>query len=316
MRSFDLARCLRLFAVFTVAAGCGSSMGGGIAGTSAVLGAISGFGSIIVGGIEFDTSSAVVMIEGDAAQASDLRLGMVATVRGSVARGGRRGVADSVAVESLAEAPLEAIDVPGGTLRLLSQQVIVDGATVFDPVSFEALEAGDTVNVGGFLDANGRIRATRIARQFEDLEIKLRGFVQKLDRVSSTFRINDLLVEFANAIVEGAPPEGLRDGLFVDIDADRPPVDGVFETTAITVIDPSLMTEEGDGISVEGFVTEILSPTEVVVSGRQRVRITPQTRFQNGDATGLVLNAQVDIDGTAGADGVVIATEVEFKTAG
>ena len=316
MRSFDLARCLRLFAVFTVAAGCGSSMGGGIAGTSAVLGAISGFGSIIVGGIEFDTSSAVVMIEGDAAQASDLRLGMVATVRGSVARGGRRGVADSVAVESLAEAPLEAIDVPGGTLRLLSQQVIVDGATVFDPVSFEDLEVGDTVNVGGFLDANGRIRATRIARQFEDLEIKLRGFVQKLDRVSSTFRINDLLVEFANAIVEGAPPEGLRDGLFVDIDADRLPVDGVFETTTITVIDPSLMTEEGDGISVEGFVTEILSPTEVVVSGRQQVRITPQTRFQNGDATGLVLNAQVDIDGTAGADGVVIATEVEFKTAG
>jgi hypothetical protein len=291
-------------------------MGGGIAGTSSVLGAISGFGSIIVGGIEFDTSGAVVTIEGDAAQASDLRLGMVATVRGVVAQNGRQGTADSIAVENLAEAPLEAIDVPGGTLRLVSQQVIVDGATVFEPVSFEDLELGDTVDVAGFLDANGRIRATRIARKFEDLEIELRGFIQALDRSSSTFRINELLVDFTDAIVEGAPPEGLRDGLFVEIETESPPVDDVFATTAITVIDPSLMTEEGDGISVEGFVTEVLSPTEFVVNGRQRVQITPQTRFENGDATGLVLNAEVDVDGTAGADGVVIATEIDFKTGG
>jgi hypothetical protein len=316
MRTFDRARPLRLFVLVAAAAACGSSMGGGIAGTSSVLGAISGFGSIIVGGVEFDTSAAVVTIEGDAAQASDLRLGMVATVRGVVAQNGRQGTAESIAVENLAEGPLQAIDVPGMTLRLLSQQVIADGATVFDPVSLEDLEVGETVDVAGFLDANGRIRATRIARKLEDREIELRGFVQMLDRASSTFRINELLVDFTDAIVEGAPPEGLRDGLIVEIEAETPPVDDVFVTTAIAVIDPSLMTEEGDGISVEGFVTEILSPTEFVVSGRQRVYITPETRFEGGDVTSLVLDAEVDIDGTAGADGVVIATEIEFKTGG
>lgn len=316
MRTFGLARSLRLFVLVAAAAACGSSMGGGIAGTSAVLGAISGFGSIIVNGIEFDTSAAVVTIEGDPAQASDLRLGMVATVRGVVAPNGRQGTADTVAVENLAEAPLEVIDVPGRTLRLLSQEVLVDGATVFDPVAFADLELGDTVDVAGFLDADGRIRATRIARKFEDLEIELRGFVQALDRASSTFRINELLVDFSDAIIEGAPPEGLRDGLFVEIEADTPPVDDVFETTAVAVIDPSLMTEEGDGISVEGFVTEVLSPTVFVVNGRQRVQITPDTRFERGGVTDLVLNAAVDIDGTAGADGVLVATEIEFKTGG
>jgi hypothetical protein len=312
MRTFGLGRCTRLVVLFAVAAACGSSMGGGIAGTSSVLGAISGFGSIIVGGIEFDTDGATVTIEGDPAEPSDLGLGMVAIVHGTIAPGGLRGVADTVAVENLVEAPLEAIDVAGGTLRLLSQIVIVDGATVFEPVALADLELGETVDVGGFLDANGNIRATRVERRVGSVEIELRGFIQGLDRAASTFRINALLVDFADAVVEGAPPEGLHDGLFVEIEADSPPVGGVFVTTAVAVIDPTLMTEEGDGISVEGFVTEVFSSTEFSVSRRQRVRITPDTRFENGDAADIVLDAEVDIDGTAGPDGVVVATEIEF----
>jgi len=288
-------------------------MGGGIAGTSSVVGAISGFGSILVGGIEFDTTSAIVTIGGDPAQASDLRLGMVATVRGVVEPGGRRGTADSVAVENLAEGPLEAIDVSGGSLRLLSQQILVDAGTSFDPVPIANLQIGDTVDVGGFLDASGRIRATRIARKVEDVEIELRGFVQQLDRAASQFRINDLTVDFADAILDGVPPEGLRDGLFVEVEADEPPQNDSFKATDLAVIDPTLMTEEGEGLSVEGFVTEVLSPTEVVINARQRVQITATTRFERGDASDLVLDAEVDVDGTAGADGLLIATEIEFE---
>mgnify|MGYP000950075050 CR=1 FL=1 len=86
------ARLRPLFgaALLACALSCsGSPMGGGIAGTSSVRAPISGFGSVIVGGIEFDIDSAVVTIEGDPARASDLELGMVATVRGTVDASGR-----------------------------------------------------------------------------------------------------------------------------------------------------------------------------------------------------------------------------------
>src|SRR5215471_17260210 len=98
-----------------------AAMGGGIAGTSSVRAPIAGFGSIIVGGIEFDISGATITIEGDPAQASDLKLGMVASVRGTVDATHHRGVAQQVATEHLGQGPLDSVDVAHATLTMLAQ---------------------------------------------------------------------------------------------------------------------------------------------------------------------------------------------------
>jgi hypothetical protein len=289
---------------------CGSaSMGGGIAGTSSVVGAISGFGSIVVAGIEFDTTNAQITIEGNPAAASDLRLGMVAAVRGAIVRRGQ-GVADLVAIEDLAEGPLEVVDVSGQRLGLLRQGVLFDAATVFDPEPLADLQPGDDVEVSGFLDANGDIRATRVERIFEDVEIELKGYIQSLDLEASTFGINDLIVDFAEAIIEA--PSGLRNGLFVELEGDGPPEGNVLTAAGVEELDPTLMAEVGDGIKVEGFVTNVVSPTEVIVTN-QRVQITPNTRFEGGSRSDLVLNAAVEVEGIAGPDGALIATEIEFS---
>jgi len=317
VKPFDRVQSWHLVVILGLAAACGSSaMGGGIAGTSAVVGSISGFGSVIVNGIEFDTSSATVTIDGSPAAVSDLELGMVATVRGSVDPGGLRGVAQSVISDDLLEGPLETVDLPTMTFTVLSQQVVADAATVFDPMPLQSLPPGEFVQVSGFLDATGRIRATRVERKLPDVEIEVKGYIQQLDATARSFKINALTVDFAAALIEGAPPGGLQIGLFVDVESAGPPTGGVMTAIGVDVLDPSLKTEPGDGLKVEGFITAIVSATEVVVNGSQRVRTTSDTRFERGGPGDLVLDAQVDVTGAADADGALVATEVEFLGAG
>jgi len=318
VRAFDPRRSLRKLVVLALVAACGSSatMGGGIAGTSSVVAPISGFGSIIVGGIEFDTNGALVTIEGDPAQVSDLKLGMVAMVRGVVDPRGARGVAQRVAVEHLAEGPLEAVDVAAGTISLLGQQIITNPATVFDPTPLSQLVQNEYIEVGGFFDASGRIRATRVARKFQNLEIAVKGYVVGLDAQAGTFQLGGLTVDFHSAIITGAPQGGLQNGLLVEVGADVPPVGSVLSATDVDVKNPSAIADEGDGLKVEGFVTQISSPTVLEVNRNQRVQLTPKTRFEHGSPGDLVLDAHVDIDGVAGADATLVATKVDFLPPG
>jgi hypothetical protein len=307
---------VRLLLLLTVAAACGgggagTSIGGGIGGTSSVLGPITGFGSVIVGGIEFDTDGATVTIDGSPAVPSDLKLGMVASVRGVVERGRRRGVASSIVADDLLQGPIQSFAPDGSGFTALQQVVLIDASTVFDPAPLGQLATDDVVLVDGFLDAQGRVRATRVERRTSDLELELKGFVADLDPGAQTFRINALRIAYADAVIQGAP-DGLANGLFVEVDLDEPPVAGRATATDIDVLDPALMADSGDGLKVEGFVTQVVSPTEFVVGAGQRVRTDGATRFENGSAADVVIDAQVDVAGVAEPDGTLRATEVEL----
>ena len=68
------------------------SSGGGISGTGNMssgfaLGPIDGFGSVIVNGVRFDTSSATFTAEGMPATQADLAVGQVVEVQGDFATG-------------------------------------------------------------------------------------------------------------------------------------------------------------------------------------------------------------------------------------
>lgn len=312
MKARHVLRPLALACLVALAAcsGGGGTIGGGIGGTSSVRGTITGFGSVIVGGIEFDTDGATVIVDGGPATVADLKLGMVASVRGTVLPGGTRGVAERVVSDALVQGPIQSIDVAAGALTILEQRILTDASTVFDPVARDRLAAGEIVRVSGFPDAQGRVRATRVERRPPDDEIEVKGTIRALDRAARRFRLESLIVDFADALIEGAP-DGLQDGLFVEVEGDGPPVGGVLTALGVDVIDPALMADPGDGVKVEGFVTAIVSDDEIVVSG-QRVRIDADTRFENGRRDDLVLDAEVDVTGEAESDGALRATEVEL----
>jgi hypothetical protein len=187
---------------------------------------------------------------------------------------------------------------------------VLDAETVFEPAAFADLEPGDDVEVSGFLDAEQRVRATRVQRKVDGVEIEIKGLVAALDRAAETFAIGALVVDFSGAVLEGLPPDGLRDGLFVEVEAEEPPAGGVL--TAIGVELPSAELEAGDGLELSGFVSAVLSPDELVVNATQRVRLTADTVFEGGERSDVVPNAALEVEGRIDDDGVLVAAEVEL----
>ena len=299
---------------FAIAAGiwaCASS-GGGISGTSIVIGAIAGFGSIVVDDIVFDTTNAVVTIEGDDATVDDLRLGMFVFVRGKVNERRRTGVAERVASDHLLEGPVDGVNAGAGTFSALSQLVITDANTVFDQTTLSTLGPGELVEIFGVLDADASIRATRVERKDAITEIELTGVITNFDPVAETFQFGILTIDFSSALLESIPPGGLADGLLVEVEAEEPPVDDVLVAVGVEMR-ADLMFEDGDGAEIEGFVTKIVSTNEFLMNVTQRVLITGTTRFERGTRDDLVLNAEIEVEGFFESDGTLIAEEIEFR---
>ena len=98
--------------LFTLAASCGGGSSGGNSGgntpvdptppvggigrTGIAIGPISTFGSVIVNGVRYDTSSATFSVNGLSGSQDDLRVGQVITVSGSIDDNGVDGNADEV----------------------------------------------------------------------------------------------------------------------------------------------------------------------------------------------------------------------------
>src|SRR5712691_10476130 len=164
--------------------GCSGGGGGGDSSTTPVTtstpsatttaivssGPITSFGSVILNGIEFDTTQADIRVEDQSVREDDLRIGIRVTVEGvrdsnGVARATR------VVFRKNVEGLIDRLDVVNNTLVALGQTVLVDGLTVMEDraqsssIALSALAVGQFVDVSGLIDANGTILATRIERQ-------------------------------------------------------------------------------------------------------------------------------------------------------
>ena len=82
--------------------------GAPIAATVGSSGTITGFGSIFVNGVEYDTASANIRIDGAAGTEADLRVGQVVTVTGTLDSGSTtRGKAQTVSFNAAVEGPVQ-----------------------------------------------------------------------------------------------------------------------------------------------------------------------------------------------------------------
>jgi hypothetical protein len=158
--------------------------GGGIGGTGAVVtsvGPITGFGSVIVNGVEFRIDPVTQFeVEGlENAREDDLGIGMVVEVQGKLDEDRLGGVATRIHFEDNLEGPITAKDDAAGTITVLGQTVFADEAN-FAGATFAALAGGDVVEVSGLVDADGAIRATRIEKKVADSVVELKGVVSGL----------------------------------------------------------------------------------------------------------------------------------------
>ena len=67
------------------------------------FGTITGFGSVMVNGVRYDTSNATFLVDGQIATETSLAVGDVVIVRGSVDVGGATGSADNVIFDDIVE---------------------------------------------------------------------------------------------------------------------------------------------------------------------------------------------------------------------
>jgi len=301
---------LALWLGFVVAAllvACGGGVGTGGTGSYGAA-PIDGFGSIFVGGIEFDTARAAVL-DDDGLPRDDggLRLGMTVEVEGGAVVDGA-AAASGVRIARAVVGPVAASDVGARSLRVLGQTVQVNGSTVFDPSlhgGLAALRAGDVVAVSALADADGHLLATRIDAAAAGEPWRLRGSVAGLDAAARRFRIGEATLDYAGA---AQVPAGLADGQRVSLKLSGGSVAGAF---AVAAFGPLSQPPAGAAdAQVEGLVTGAASSGRFSVGG---IDVDASQASIEPSAAALVAGAQAQIAGRM-QNGTLNATRVTLLT--
>lgn len=325
MKSFRIAGLVACVAISACGGGgepvAGIDAGGAPAPVAGVVssGTITGFGSIIVNGVHFDISGATIVIDGAAATESDLAVGDVVVVEGTLSDDGVTGTASSVAFDDVVEGPIGAIDLAGSTLTVLGRLVHVDVDTSFDdrisPASLDGLAIGEIVEVAGFVLADGSISATRIEPKAPGGEFETTGTVSNLDTAAMTFELGGLVVDFNAAMIDDFPGGAPESGQLVEAKGTTLGANGELLATRVEFKGNDLPGQAGDRFEIEGFITRFVSGSDFDVEGVP-VRADSGTTFENGSSADLGLNRKVEVEGVLDDSNVIVADKIEFKQAG
>ena len=296
-------------------AGCGGGGGGsptasipaGGTGSSAT-GAITGFGSIIVGGVRFDDSAASIQDDdGAGLQSGDLKFGMVVRIKGGKKTDDGtsiRAKADSIEVHSELQGPVDSKT--ANSIMVLGQTVKISATTFFeDGLSLATLAVGAVVEVHGFVDpANNTLTATRIERKIlaNVKAFKLQGAISALNTATKTFNIGTLTISYLTAVLPSSLT--LANGSVVRVRLALTPLTGT--RTALKVQKFEIEQEDRNEAEVEGIVTAFTTTALFSVNG------LPVNASAIVVPAGVKLGARVEVEGSL-INGVLVAKKVELE---
>ena len=300
-----------------LASGCGgggssetSSSGASPSGASAVSrGIITGFGSVYVNGVRYHTDGTKFTVDDDKGDESDLKVGMIVTVKGSL-QGGGEGRADSIVYDNELKGPVSLIDATDPTrkiLTILGQAVLVTADTTIDDdngLTFASIAVSDVLEVSGYVTETG-FTATHIEKQDNASKIEIKGHIDNLDLDSFTIGGFDVSYDGTTKLDD---IKTLADDMFVE-------VKGQLDGAGTTLIASEIEGED------EGFEDMDEAEIKGVISAYKVADDTFMLQGQKVDASGadlepasLVLadGVTVEVEGYV-SDGVLIADEVEQK---
>ena len=206
-------------------AGCGGGGSGSTGGVSpATRGPITGFGSVWVNGVEFQTDSAThrMMLDtgddhlGGVQDCTVFRVGMIVTVRHEDGDDHATGIE----YEDNIEGPVQHLNLTDNTFEVLGQKVRFSGTT---NVEHGPIDNGFLVEVSGLTGSDGVIDATYIdVKTGGSGEFEIKGYVFSVG-ADNTFRLGPLpgvstvTVDIAGAILHDLPGGVLAAGQFVEV---------------------------------------------------------------------------------------------------
>lgn len=293
---------------------CGSASlhaGGGSGGTGISTGAISGFGSIFVNGIEYDISRAERIRNGNESSTSDFRLGEIVTIKGTVDHNKQTGVATSVIYDNMLSGPVTALS-DSNRIEVLGQTVLTNHSTILDQFSaLNDLQVEQFVEVSGFHDANNNLVATRImllpaSSRSDNRNIEARFFVENVNMGSDPASLSSgkLTVVFRKS---GRPPVA---GDLVHVRASANPVNMQLQASELTVVEQPRF-ENGTRLNIEGIITRFNSDSSFTVNG---IEILTHDKTTNDTNMGkeLALNGLIEVEGVINGKGTLIADRLEI----
>ncbi len=239
---------------------------GGIGGTgiavhgdTGIIGTITGFGSICVGGVEIHYAPETpVEMDGHRATAAQLGVGQVVEV---VASGtGDEVTARQIVVRHVVSGPVTRIDAERDTIEVLGQTVQLSAATRSDPaaggatVTADSFHVGDAVQVSGERRSDETIVASRVTRRPAGDAVRLSGPVTRSEHGG---------LGVAGVAVHAARAATLRVGEHVTVEGRW---DGAGITARSVTASPRLPFDGRVArVDVEGY------PAGPIESGRMRV---------------------------------------------
>jgi len=264
-------------------AGCGGSGGADTVSQPAppppsaiaktTVGQISGFGSIYVNGVEYDTTGAAYVVD-DADESSDsaLAVGMVVNVQGSVNPDGKTGSAESVSydddiegiVENLATDPndmnIKTFTVMGVPIQADKNRTNFDGED--DPgFSFDTIIDGDHVEVSGEY-SHDILFASYIEKQdADDDEFEAKGTVDEYNLSNQFVLVLRNGSSLNVTLDDGAeiPDAGIMDDQYVEVEGTIPdPVnapDSILASKVEIEDEDRIDGDDEDEVEIKGILT-------------------------------------------------------------
>ena len=319
IRNFLAAVIVAAFAVSC--GGGGSGSGSSMSGMNKVVatGVITGFGSIFVNGVHFQTTGAVIVKNGRTVDQSQLAVGEVARIKGQANESAGMGDAQEVDVDEAVVGPISAIDTTNSDVTVLGQTVKINAGTSFGKSiqsgDITGLTMGEVIRVDGMRDASGNIVATRIDQGSSSDPLQVVGTVSGLDSMAHTFMIGSLSVDYSSANLDHFASGGPSNGDTVEVQGTS--FDATASKLTATEVRRLMTDQEEEGgedmeVEREGLITNFMSATQFDVGG-QAVTTTSSTVYTNGTASTLANNVKVEVEGMLNSSNVLVASAIRFE---
>jgi hypothetical protein len=281
--------------------------------TTNTTGVITGFGSVFVNGVEYETDNSQVSTDDDdSASETDLQVGMVVTLSGTVNDDGTTGDASKIHYEEQLKGPLESIDLIANTMTVLGQNITFDDLTSLERVVLVELNLGDFLEISGFFDNEGNLYASRIEKEDNVTTLKVQGKISMLDANAQTFKLAQLTINYSGATFDDFTAQDLADDLAVRVKGDASAlVDNVFSISKIKPAKKEDDHNDGDKRHLEGIISTFESNANFVVNDIT-VITDDNTKYEHGTAESLALDVRVKIKGSFNEAGQLLAKEIRI----
>ncbi len=302
-------------------------------------GKVTGFGSIYVNGIEFETGSATYNVDDQQGSGdSSLSVGMFVKVKGSVNADGVTGTAESVSYDDDFEGPVTNLrpyptptDVDKKIFDIFTHDIVIDrSTTIFEAedgsvFEFDTIAEDDNVEVSGEYHGDVFMASYVELQDALDDDYEVEGTITAVAPDGSTFTLtlaNGTELNVMLAIRVDIPSAGIMVDQFVEVEGTTPdPADPAFAgidllATKVELEDEGYYDDTDGEVEIKGELNyDMATDTWTIIDPRTVVVFDDSTEYEPaslGDAIadGTASGRVVEIEGHI-VNGELLAEEVE-----